>query len=63
MKLTTDTITDGQIRELQASLFAGPADAPQLHGLVDCHDALGRSHRAKAARARCAEILNARSAK
>lgn len=51
------TITDAQIRDLSAMLLSGPADARQLHGLVDCHDALGRSHRREAARLRSAELL------
>ena len=59
-KLTADTLTDEQIRELQASLFSGPADDRQLSGLVACHDAVGRSYRRSSARARCAEILNDR---
>lgn len=50
-------ITDKQIYALQRALFQGPADARQLSGLVDCHDALGRSHRRDAARARCADLL------
>jgi len=50
-------VTDAQIRALQRTLFQGPADARQLSGLVDCHAALGRSHRREAARARCADLL------
>ena len=50
-------ITDAQIRDLREALFNGPADARQLHGLVDCHDALGRSHRRGGARERCAKLL------
>jgi hypothetical protein len=57
--LTADTITDAQINDLREELFEGQADARQLHGLVACHDALGRSHRRGRARACCAEILNA----
>ncbi len=49
-------ITDEQIRDLQAALFAGAADERQLSGLVACHDALGRSHRRPAARAHCAKL-------
>ena len=52
-------ITDAQIRDLREALFNGPADSRQLSGLVDCHDALGRSHRRASARARCAELLTA----
>ena len=55
--LTAATITDAQIRELRAALFAGPADTRATHGLVACHDALGRSHRRNKARAHCAELL------
>jgi len=51
-------ITDKQIRDLQAALFAGPADEQQLSGLLACHDALGRSHRRSAARAHCAELIH-----
>lgn len=56
-KLTADTITDEQIRELLA-------EASDL--VVDCQLALGRgialrplASEIRAARARCAEILNA----
>ena len=52
-----DPITDAQIHELRKMLFDGPADARQLHGLVACHDALGRSHRRRKARELCATIL------
>ena len=52
-------ITDAQIRDLREALFNGPADAQQLRGLVDCHDALGRSHLRGGARKRCAELLTA----
>jgi hypothetical protein len=58
--LTAD-ITDTQIRELRQTLFAGPADECQLHGLVACHDALGRSHRRNKACAHCAKLLNRRT--
>jgi hypothetical protein len=51
-------ITDKQIRDLQAVLFAGQADEQQLSGLLACHDALGRSHRRSAARAHCAELIS-----
>ncbi|HSX23063.1 MAG TPA: hypothetical protein VLE97_09840 [Gaiellaceae bacterium] len=50
-------ITDAQILRLREQLFRGPADAAQLRGLVACHDALGRSHRRRAAREECAGIL------
>jgi hypothetical protein len=52
------TITDAQIRQLQQELFDGPADARQLHGLVACHDAIGYSHRRKAARETCAALMH-----
>lgn len=52
-----DPITDAQIHELREILFEGPADVRQLHGLVACHDALGRSHRRRKARELCATIL------
>ena len=52
-------ITDAQIRDLRETLFNRPADSRQLRGLVDCHDALGRSHRRGGARTRCAELLTA----
>jgi hypothetical protein len=57
--LTAATITDAQILDLREKLFAGPADARQLHGVVACWAALGRSHRQMEARAYCAEILDA----
>ena len=50
-------ITDPQIHHLQDLLFQGPADDRQLHGLVSCHDALGRSHRRTRARAQCVILL------
>ena len=56
--LTSDSITDAQIRGLRKGLFAGPADDRQLRGLVACHDALGRSHRRSKARAYCADLIN-----
>jgi hypothetical protein len=72
VKLTAGTITDEQIRELRDGLRDTPADRVVKH---DCNLALldlcggyapkheraliTREHRA--ARARCAEILNARS--
>jgi len=56
--LGAGSITDAQIRELRDGLFAGPADARQLHGLVACHDALGWSHRRTKARAHCADLIN-----
>jgi hypothetical protein len=60
--ITAETITDEQIRELQTWLFERHAfDELELSGLVAVHDALGRSHRRKKARARCAEILNNRT--
>lgn len=59
--LTADTISDAQIHELQAWLFARHKfDTLELEGLVAVHDALGRSHRRAKARACCAEILKAR---
>ncbi len=58
---TADTITDAQICELRDWLFMRKrGDELELEGLVRCHEALGRSHRRAAARARCAEILNSR---
>lgn len=54
---SADPITDARIRELRETLFEGPTDARQLHGLVACHDALGRSHRRRKARELCAKIL------
>jgi hypothetical protein len=56
--ITAATVTDKQIRDLQAALFAGPADERQLSGLVACHDALGRSCRRARARAHCVELIN-----
>lgn len=56
---TDGPITDAQIRALRELLLKGLADARQLHGLVDCHDAIGRSHRRSEARARCTELLDA----
>lgn len=56
--LTADTITDAQIRKLRATLLAETANARQLHGLVACHVALGRSHHRSRARAHCAGLIN-----
>lgn len=57
--LTPATLTDGQLRDLQAWLFARKRhDALELHGLVAVHDALGRSTRRAAARAHCVAIIN-----
>jgi hypothetical protein len=58
IKLDADTISDAQIEVLRDALFAGPADARALHGLVSCWAALGRSHRRRAARAHCAALIN-----
>jgi hypothetical protein len=67
-KLTADTITDEQIRELRSSL----PESPEFGGfewqrvrecevaLFDIHS-VGAPERRKLARARCAEILNARN--
>ena len=56
--MTGASITDTDIRRLRELLFQRrPADAVSLHGLVACHDALGRSHRRSSARARCAQLL------
>lgn len=63
LKSIGETITDAQIRTLGQSLFEGPADARQLHGLVACHDALGRSHRRDAARTHCASLITETSPK
>ena len=56
----TDTaaITDAQIRDLRQRLFEVGWSPRSVEGLVDCHDALGRSHRRNGARMRCAELLN-----
>jgi hypothetical protein len=65
--LTADTITDEQIRELRRSVAATSADLDHdaNHPVVICNVALAApvgSLRRVQARARCAEILNARSA-
>ena len=63
MNVTADTITDEQIRELHAIAYrSGDYDTGYL-----CSDALAKgvaniAKRRKAARARCAEIINARLA-
>lgn len=53
-------ITDEQIREERAALFADPVNSDQLIGLVSCIDALGRSHRRGMARSAVAAAWNAR---
>jgi hypothetical protein len=59
--ITADTITDEQIRELQTGasfdVFTICRDALQYHETVEPYASLRRD-----ARARCAEILNAREA-
>jgi len=56
--LTADTITDEQIRELRAWLERASLDA-SFAMLTEPHTETLRAERHKA-RARCAEILNAR---
>jgi len=59
LKLDGASITDKEILALRRRLHARSAgDALELHGLVDCHAALGRSHRRRAARQRCADLIN-----
>lgn len=71
MKLTADTITDDQISQLWREATSAPlphADPDIAH---DCNTALGinlfddvgRVQAIRAARARCAEILNQRAGK
>ena len=61
MKLTPDTITDEQIRELEGE---GRKALRAANKLIAAAVATLTEHRGqRAARARCAEILNARSAK
>ncbi len=57
---TTDAITDAEIKALRQTLLAGPTDDRQLHGLVACHDALGRSHRRNKARSLCVDLIRER---
>lgn len=67
--ITAETITDGQIRELRASTITGCYShvfKPETQAIVDaCDTALfsPAPSSAAAARARCAEILNARKVK
>lgn len=66
-RVTAETITDDQIRELREQSYLRDhenVDPNDDLTYVYCRIALGtmRGNRAKA-RARCAEILNARSAK
>jgi len=71
--LTADTITDEQIRELRDALLADDIRSIQGGEYRECQIALGlwsvslnqpaSKPRVLAARARCAEILNARAAK
>lgn len=69
VKVTGDTITDEQIRELRDSVLVHEADAATVHQMSQ--DALGNFHQERLtadaiwgridyARARCAEIWNAR---
>ena len=65
MKLTADNITDEQIRALRARL-GSETYAGSSHDAADCEVAIAApagSLRRVQARARCAEILNTRSAK
>lgn len=59
MRLQTDAaaITDRQIRQLRNLLFARRSDSVSLLGLVACNDALGCSHRRRAAREHCEKLL------
>lgn len=61
--ITADTITDEQIRGLMRGDF-GPCEETRTMcaALYDIHS-LGADDRRMKARARCAEILNARGAK
>jgi len=65
VKLTADTITDDQIRELRAEYLADH----NLTGVDTCDVALGRHgagrspRRVARARSRCAAILSARAKK
>ncbi len=63
MTLTADTITDDQIRALRAQL-GSETYAGSSNDAADCEVAIAApvgSLRRVQARARCAEILNARS--
>lgn len=71
MKLTADTITDEQIREMRDTAHAYGDGDPDfvvrvcnraLEAIANLRDADSQWRRVKA-RARCAEILKARSAK
>ena len=65
MKLTADNITDDQIRELRAHL-GSETYAESSNDAAACEVAIAApvgSLRRVQARARCAEILNARSVK
>jgi hypothetical protein len=57
--LTADTITDEQIQELEASLLATNGETYEIC-LVALRAPLGSLRRVQA-RARCAELLNARA--
>lgn len=56
--ITADTITDEQIRAMYDEFRRGDEWAA---GGLDCETALFRLHGHEQARARCAEIFNARS--
>jgi len=58
VKLTAATITDAQIRELYDELRQRDE---WIGGGLDCEDALFRLSGHEQARARCAEILNAKN--
>ena len=69
--ITADTITDEQIKSLTIADFMDKdiGDFATVNELTDyalgirLHNDIGRVQAIRAARARCAEILNARSAK
>lgn len=63
LKIDGVTIDDRDILSLRRRLLdRARGDSMELHGLVDCHAALGRSHRRGAARRRCADLANQLSA-
>lgn len=58
--ITADTITDDQIRRLRDVLEAQHTTSQRASDRMSCHHALYGRHTKHAARARCAQILNAR---
>jgi hypothetical protein len=61
--ITPADLTDEMIREQRSLWLTGPATDTALTGVVDCNDALGRSHRRGRAREHVTDAINARGSR